>query len=439
MASVYWVVALKTEDWAACDWCPEPDLQDSVNWDDRARQWVFAMYWATATGQGSPLAWPETNLQATYSMIVLVIGLIVNASLIGSISKLMENFDEERADKKAKRDAIDQSLRYRKVPGKLQNKILNYYDYLWESGDTAQDDELFKDLPKSLRIQLDLFLKHHLIEKVPLFQMCTTAGIVELVQSLVSVVVTPGEVIVHQGEHGNEMFFVTRGHVRIFQAFEDGSESFLTTLPAGSFFGEIALLDPDSTRSASVKSSSYCELQVLRRESFDNVLERFPDFKREVRIFAQKRQAASAERAKEEAAKHRSSLRKMSINVNKARKSIFGLAGLQGLPGFGSQASKPLTFALPEINDDVEEDSDESSTNENQADGEEGPGDEKVGEETKETSSIVNDALSRRNHTTHHEESKEGHAEEHSSKWGVVAGLSSVLPKKKKAEVTYEI
>jgi voltage-gated potassium channel len=48
-------------------------------------------------------------------------------------------------------------------------------------------------------------------------------------------------------------------------------------LEDGDFFGEIALLH-SAPRTATVKALDYCDLYTLTKESFDVVVERYPEF-----------------------------------------------------------------------------------------------------------------------------------------------------------------
>lgn len=63
----------------------------------------------------------------------------------------------------------------------------------------------------------------------------------------------PGEVIFTQYEKGLGMYVIARGQVEIKTHTQENpqSEQLLTTLNAGSFFGELALVDPNNKRSAS--------------------------------------------------------------------------------------------------------------------------------------------------------------------------------------------
>jgi CRP-like cAMP-binding protein len=88
-------------------------------------------------------------------------------------------------------------------------------------------------------------------------------------------VFAPNEPIFHVGEPGYSMMGVMVGTVRISLPTLKDKEVVLADLPAGEFFGEIALLD-GKPRSASAVALTKCELLVLERRDFLPFLERSP-------------------------------------------------------------------------------------------------------------------------------------------------------------------
>jgi hypothetical protein len=81
--------------------------------------------------------------------------------------------------------------------------------------------------------------------------------------------------IVHQGDHGDAMFFVLDGEVRV-RLIISGKESTLVTLGPGDFFGEVALFD-QGPRSADVVANSDAVLLKISHEAFGRLSEAAPD------------------------------------------------------------------------------------------------------------------------------------------------------------------
>jgi CRP-like cAMP-binding protein len=76
----------------------------------------------------------------------------------------------------------------------------------------------------------------------------------------------PGEVILKKGDPGDAIFFVLQGEVKV-RWMVGGQDQILARIPAGQFFGEMAMLTR-STRSADIVCEQRTRLLRLSSESF---------------------------------------------------------------------------------------------------------------------------------------------------------------------------
>ena len=81
-------------------------------------------------------------------------------------------------------------------------------------------------------------------------------------------------IICRQGEHGDGMYFVISGKLKVFVA-----NKLVGMLGPGQHFGEIALLDNEGKRTATVRTAVDSEVYLLLRRDFMDVLELHPKFK----------------------------------------------------------------------------------------------------------------------------------------------------------------
>jgi CRP-like cAMP-binding protein len=81
--------------------------------------------------------------------------------------------------------------------------------------------------------------------------------------------------IVKQGQHGDAMYLVIEGELRV-RMMIGGKESILVTLGMGEFFGEISLFD-HGPRSADVVANHDGLLLKISAEAFDRLLKEAPD------------------------------------------------------------------------------------------------------------------------------------------------------------------
>jgi CRP-like cAMP-binding protein len=112
-----------------------------------------------------------------------------------------------------------------------------------------------------------------LLDKCVLFKALSERERRDLAAHAQSRTFAPNEPIFHIGEPGSSMMGVVVGTVRISLPAWKDKHLILADLPAGEFFGEMALLD-GKPRSASAAALTKCELLVLERRDFLTLLER---------------------------------------------------------------------------------------------------------------------------------------------------------------------
>jgi small-conductance mechanosensitive channel/CRP-like cAMP-binding protein len=113
-----------------------------------------------------------------------------------------------------------------------------------------------------------------------------------------------GELVLEQGEAGDELFVVARGEVSIVVGREGGSFAEVSRVGAGQFFGEMSLMTGD-VRSATARALTEAELLVVGKAAFAQILAHAPDLAKKVADVLAHRQvelgAHLAERAKKAA------------------------------------------------------------------------------------------------------------------------------------------
>ena len=85
-----------------------------------------------------------------------------------------------------------------------------------------------------------------------------------------------GEAIARQGTPADEMFLILTGVVRVVARLQTGEEAELVRRGPNDFVGEMALIE-SGHRSADLVCATPCELAVVNRDSFTQLLEQFPE------------------------------------------------------------------------------------------------------------------------------------------------------------------
>lgn len=116
----------------------------------------------------------------------------------------------------------------------------------------------------------------NLIEQVPFFRNASSDFLRDLIPRLDARQFGLGETLVHEGDVGDEMFFLTKGQVEVLRG--DPTQR-LNVLREGSFFGELAILR-DAPRGATIRALTDVEVYALRRDGVLELARAHADFNR---------------------------------------------------------------------------------------------------------------------------------------------------------------
>ena len=124
---------------------------------DFGAQYNLAFFWgiSVTAGVGYDIE-PQTQAQTTYTTICVMIGVVLNALIIGSVPGAYENLDHYNKERKRELDTINDYLRKQGVPNFLQKSVRSYFEYLHSCDyDVKVGEELLLEhLPESLRMRV---------------------------------------------------------------------------------------------------------------------------------------------------------------------------------------------------------------------------------------------------------------------------------------------
>ena len=106
------------------------------------------------------------------------------------------------------------------------------------------------------------------LSKVPLFQGLKDRQIQRLSDRMVERNYAAGDLIVKQGQGGEGFYVVTSGKAEATRERSDGEKVLVNTFGPASYFGELALLDEDGVRTASIVAVEPTTCLVLTRWDF---------------------------------------------------------------------------------------------------------------------------------------------------------------------------
>ena len=120
----------------------------------------------------------------------------------------------------------------------------------------------------------DQKLEH--LSKVPMFSALNQNELRTLGRLSDEISVKAGKVLCEEGTEGHEFFLVLDGQAHVMRGKKK-----VATLKAGSYFGELSLMD-GGVRSATVTAGTDLELLVIGQREFSSVLRELPNFSRKL-------------------------------------------------------------------------------------------------------------------------------------------------------------
>ncbi|MDR1317935.1 MAG: diguanylate cyclase [Spirochaetales bacterium] len=85
-----------------------------------------------------------------------------------------------------------------------------------------------------------------------------------------------GKTIFREGAEGEQMYVILKGNVSISTQLADGTELLLASVDAGSFFGDMAIIE-NAPRSATCTAARACDLLSLNRSDFYDIIHSYPE------------------------------------------------------------------------------------------------------------------------------------------------------------------
>ena len=217
---------------------------------------------------------PSTPIEYLITIPVMILGASMYAFGIGGVASILSNLNLTKARYWNRVEPTKQYLHSKKIPSDISKKVSQYYEYVWDRHQGLEIEYLFNDLPKPLRLEVLYKLTEDIIEKVPMFKLSSPILRKILLNELKMHTFTPGDLIVNEGEPGEEIYLISKGQVEMISVEKNANYG---KLEDGDYFGDLSVILGER-RTASVKAITYCELFLLSIERFNYIKSNYPEF-----------------------------------------------------------------------------------------------------------------------------------------------------------------
>ncbi|KAL3831234.1 hypothetical protein ACJMK2_023011, partial [Sinanodonta woodiana] len=286
--------------WLACIWyaianVERPHLDEpKIGWlDELARQthqyyhnetggptikskYVTALYFtfSSLTSVGFGNVSPNTNSEKVFSILIMLIGSLMYASIFGNVSAIIQRLYSGTARYHTQMLRIKEFIRFHQIPNPLRQRLEEYFQHAWSYTNGIDMNMVLKSFPECLQADICLHLNRTLLNNCPAFKGASPGCLRALSMKFKTTHVPPGDTLVHRGDLLLALYFVSRGSIEILK-----DDIVVAILGKDDVFGEnICKYGTVGKSSCNVRALTYCDLHKIHRDDLLEILDMYPEF-----------------------------------------------------------------------------------------------------------------------------------------------------------------
>ncbi|KAI5063905.1 hypothetical protein GOP47_0020575 [Adiantum capillus-veneris] len=208
---------------------------------DLGRRYIVSLYFAIITmatvGYGDIHV--VNSREMVFVMIFVSFDMILGAYLIGNMTAvIVKGSNTEKF--RDKMTALIKYMNRNRLDRDIRSQLKNHLRLQYEAQFT--EDGVVQDLPLSIRSKVAQSLYMATVERVSLFNNCSTEFMNQMGMRVHEEYFLPGEVIMEQGNAVDQIYIVAYGALVEVVINLDGTEEIISNLEAESVFGAVAVL-----------------------------------------------------------------------------------------------------------------------------------------------------------------------------------------------------
>jgi len=113
------------------------------------------------------------------------------------------------------------------------------------------------------------------LKGIQIFEGLSVSELAAIASVTEEVVYPANQIVIKEGESGETMYMIVKGEVAVIKGYGTDREMDLDRIPAGDYFGEMALFE-DTVRSATIRTREDTHLLVLHKREFTESVREYP-------------------------------------------------------------------------------------------------------------------------------------------------------------------
>nr|XP_024397361.1 cyclic nucleotide-gated ion channel 2-like [Physcomitrium patens]PNR39348.1 hypothetical protein PHYPA_019626 [Physcomitrium patens] len=176
---------------------------------------VLPLFWGimTMSSFGNALSPTPHIVEVTFSILVIICGLLLFTLLIGNIQVFLHSTTARKVKSQLRARDIEWWMRRRQLPNEIRRRVRQYERHMWAATRGIDEVATIRDLPESLRRDIKRHLCYELVRKVPLFEQVDDQILNIICERLKPKLFTKNETVLNEGEPVRQMLFIVRGNI----------------------------------------------------------------------------------------------------------------------------------------------------------------------------------------------------------------------------------
>ncbi|UJR33062.1 hypothetical protein I4U23_020521 [Adineta vaga] len=249
---------------------------DPTSGPTKTSKYITALYFtfSSLTSVGFGNVSPNTNSEKGFSIIIMLVGSLMYASIFGNVSAIIQRLYSGTARYQIQMLRVKEFIRFHQIPNPLRQRLEDYFNHAWNYTNGIDMNMVLKGFPECLQADICLHLNSQLLKNCLAFKDASEGCLRTFSMKFKTTHAPPGDIITHRGDILTSLYFISRGSIEILR-----EDNVIAILSKDDILGENPLLYSEPGKSAfNVRALTYCDLHKILRDDLLEVIDMYPEF-----------------------------------------------------------------------------------------------------------------------------------------------------------------